>query len=99
MNTYSVRIGKSRNNKPITSYDSLLRLEYEYRKDDGKFVLCGKESWPEVKCLDCKKTDVVWAEACFVPGHRICPYCGSHLFLNSPVEEDGEWVLNRARFY
>jgi hypothetical protein len=37
-----------------------------------------------------------------VPGHRICPGCGSHWELASPTEserKDKQWILRRARFY
>lgn len=95
--SYRVRKGTSRRKSPVTGYDALLKLPYRETEDDGKEVrldVC--EPWPTVDCPDCGKAPLVWAEACFVPGHRICPCCGSHWSLDP---KDGSWLVRRARFY
>lgn len=100
MSDYSVRIGRSRRKHLPKSYDELVSLPYRSTDDDGKQVECGTEPWPDnVICPDCEKVVVVWAEACYVPGHRICPLCGSHFELCSPATRGGQWTLRRARFW
>ena len=100
MDEYMVRIGTARHQRALSSYDNFLRIPYRVAKDDGKTILCGSEPWPDsITCPDCYKAIIQWAEACFTPGHRICPFCGSHWSLNSPNEETDQWFLRRARFY
>ena len=99
MSSYLTRKGTANNKIYLISYAALLDLSYEYQPDDGKAIPCGTPEWPEnVQCPDCGEK-VVWAEACFTPGHRICKHCGSHWELHSPVEPEGQWFLRRARFY
>jgi hypothetical protein len=97
--TYSVRIGRARRKNPPKSYSELLSLPYRVANDDGKQVECGTRPWPtNVICPDCERAIVMWAEACYTPGHRICPLCGSHFELCSPATKGGQWFLRRARF-
>lgn len=106
MTDYSVRVGRSRRKHPTKSYKELLSLPYRDADDDGKQVECGLRPWPtNVVCPDCQKAAVVWAEACYVPGHRICPQCGSHWRLVLPEEREffgaepsKQWCLKRAQF-
>jgi ribosomal protein S27E len=103
MGDYTTRVGCAKDHIPPSCYNDLFALDYEYKPDDGKSVECGTEPWPDhVKCPDCEQAEVVWAEAGYVPGHRICPGCGSHWELASPTEserKDKQWILRRARFY
>lgn len=95
MNDYTTRVGAG---LPYKGKD-MYHMPYKRKLDDGKCVECGTEPWPEhVKCPDCEQAEVLWAEAGYVPGHRICPGCGSHWELFTR-EEDKQWVLRRARFY
>lgn len=111
---YETRVGGSRRMTSGPAFD----LAYVYRPDDG--ACWGpelREPWPEaVPCPDCARRGhpdhhVVWWEAAFAPGHRLCLWCGSHWSLGR-VEGDtgthgtgpgggplGLWVLRRARFY
>lgn len=94
---YHVYIGTSRRKTEVESYQDLMGLPKKIASDDGKIVITDKKSCPmDVACGDCGTT-VRWAEANFVPMHRICPKCGSHWELSTI--EDGEWILRRARFY
>lgn len=97
MSEYMVRIGtERRTNFKNVVYDELVDSPTKYVEDDGLLVKLGKEPWPEAECPDCHKCNVLWAEACYVPGHRICPCCGSHFSISC---QDEEWILRRARFY
>jgi len=99
MNDYSVKRGTSRRKKPVPNI-LMYHLPNRHAKDDDKQVECGTESWPtEVTCPDCKKSHIRWAEDGYVPGHRICPVCGSHWSLEAPASPGGQWILRRARFY
>lgn len=90
---------------PAPTYDALLALWAREAPDDGRTADCGTEPWPtNVPCPDCGNGPVIHAEACFVPGHRICPWCGAHWSLDRQRDEYGEavgerWILRRARFY
>jgi hypothetical protein len=104
---YSTRRGTARRTIAVSNAD-LCTLPYRERSDDGRELVCGTEPWPDrVLCPDCQRADVRWAEAGFVPGHRICPCCGSHWELTTRDARDGEpadrngnvWILRRARFY
>jgi hypothetical protein len=106
MSDYLCRYGRSEPlPEPVGSYDELLDLYQHEGADDGRQADCGTEPWPDdVLCPDCGQAPVLWAEAAFVPGHRICPWCGSHWNLDRQRDEYGEavgdrWVLRRARFY
>lgn len=97
---YTVRIGCRKRGRDAKSYEDLVDSAYKSAADDGKKTLCGTDPWPQnVTCPDCQKAEVVWAEAAYVSGHRICPHCGSHWSLESPDEPGGQWFLRRARFY
>ena len=103
MNEYHCRKGTAQNKRQLKDYNELLNLPYRQIDDDGRMVPCGTEPWPvDIICPDCRRQAVVHAEACFTPGHRICPGCGSHWSLESPSQDGqfgGEWFLQRARFY
>jgi hypothetical protein len=97
MNNYTTRIGKSRKRHPVNNYNELILQPTTLAPDDGNAKQLGTEAWPtDVICLDCGNGPIAWAEAGYVAGHRICPYCGSHWELFQ-VEE--EWSVRRARFY
>lgn len=111
MSTYKTRVGVLRRAEPVTDYAALLdgsEHAIEHHDDDGREALCGTEPWPtDVPCPDCELGPIAWAEAGFVPGHRICPWCGSHWSLETrdaaagePRNEHGRiWFVRRARFY
>lgn len=103
MSEYECKKGTSRRKSEATNR-GMYGLPYKWIKDDGKRVDCGTEPWPtDVICPDCGKAEVRWAEAGYVPGHRICPRCGSHWELNGDLDqketEKPRWILRRARFY
>ena len=99
MTDYCVRRGTSRWKTPISNRARDL-LHYRCQEDDGKQIECGTESWPDkIPCPDCGKEFIAWAEDGYVPGHRICHFCGSHWSLESPRIPGGQWFLQRARFY
>lgn len=76
---YHVRIGKSRRKNPVNSQRELFALPYRVAKDDGAIIVGGSL---EPTCADCKRGQLRWAEAGFVPWHRICDVCGSHWELH-----------------
>jgi hypothetical protein len=95
------RIGTRTSEDPVAVYADLVDAPYEIRETNPAEVwpVTGND-WPPSNCPDCatrghQERQVAWAEACYVPGHRICPWCGSHFSLET---EDGKWVLRRAVF-
>lgn len=76
---YHVRKGTRRKRTPVLVGDHY-SIPYREMKDDGaKIIHVGFD--PPV-CLDCNTGNLVWAEAGFVPWHRICNVCGSHWLLS-----------------
>lgn len=49
-------------------------------EDDGKTLLHAGDFTPI--CSDCERGHLQWAEAGYVPWHRICDVCGSHWDLH-----------------
>jgi hypothetical protein len=97
MKDYSVRVGVESREEPASTWSELFSMRYEICDDDGLVIDLGEEPWPDhVQCPDCKRSEIMWAEAGSVPGHRICPTCGSHWNM---YPKKGEWFLRRARFY
>lgn len=97
MRDYLVRKGIDDRETPASTWNELFSLKWSLEDDDGLVLNIGQEPWPEhVECPDCSKSEIAWAEAGNVPGHRICPACGSHWTIYS---RKGEWFLRRARFY
>lgn len=78
MDEYRVRVGVIVRKRPVKTYDALLGLPTEDAEDDGKVVYWGpgNHAWNEGVC-ECGGT-LRWAEAGYVPWHRICDRCGSH---------------------
>jgi hypothetical protein len=48
-------------------------------EDDGAIIVSGGQS---PQCPDCELGHLCWAEAGYVPWHRICGVCGSHWDLH-----------------
>lgn len=69
---------------PATDYKTLLDMEYEERPDDDLIVYTIARdqdcSWNEGVC-PCGGI-MRWAEAGYVPWHRICDRCGAHWELH-----------------
>lgn len=78
MAEYTVRIGTSKRKTPVKNYNALLDLPSREAKDDGKILVWGPGpwAWNSGPC-SCGGT-LQWAEAGYVPWHRICDRCGSH---------------------
>lgn len=66
---------------PAASYDDLLDQETEIIDDDGAAGLAVGAAVEEQKCPDCGVGELCWAEAGYVPWHRVCDRCGSHWSL------------------
>lgn len=114
--TYECRVGRSRRRTPAPDPGE---LRYDYRADDGlqSDPVHAPDGWPVLDCPDCARRGharhVEWWEAGYVPGTRICRYCGSYWDLTTmaavAMEQEGEigretapqgiWFLRRARFY
>ncbi len=75
--SYIVRRGTPEPQPTPKSYDALTDMAYVADNDDGTEVDVGTAPWPDCDCPDCGAV-LVWAEAGFMPGHRICPRCGGH---------------------
>lgn len=98
MGNYKVRIGERETF--AKDYTDLVDSDYRYAEDDGLSMVLGQKAWPQdVQCLDCRSSNIAWAEGCYVPGHRICPNCGSHWELRQPRGDEVDWIVRRARFY
>lgn len=76
MDNYTVRIGTRRAKKPAYG---LYGIPYRTVEDDGKTFMAGGQ---EPLCPDCCVGHLRWAEAGYVPWHRICDVCGSHWDLH-----------------
>lgn len=101
---YTVRVGRGVEPAGVVALDD---LPWEERQDDGLVVplphcdlcvtrpgvahICYREAAP---CADCHRGVLRWAEAGYVPWHRICGACGSHWDLHP-----AEGFYRRARFY
>jgi hypothetical protein len=104
--SYQCRYGRSRKKQPATSYEQLLRSPTRVGPDDGTVELSAtlEENGGQPACRDCKRGKLVWAEAAYVPWHRICDICGSHWDLHPLqfgvlLEHGGfmRWVDGRGR--
>lgn len=88
---YMTRVGASGRMSPVESYSELIDQPTHYRRDDGcTLIHVGPE---EPTCPDCRRGTLRWAEAGYVPWHRICTVCGSHWELhpvNYYLTADGE---------
>ena len=67
-----------------------MRLPYDERRNDGAMILAvTPEPWGgEPLCVDRQVGYLRWAEARFVPWHRICDVWGTHWDLHPIVEAD-----------
>lgn len=83
MDSYTVRVGTKKHKKPAQSYNDLLYLPTRCVDDDGLHLEHVGNISPT--CPDCKRGTLQWAEAGYVPWHRICDHCGSHWDLH-PVD-------------
>lgn len=88
MNTYMTRRG---NRKASTACENIYDIDYEEVEDDGLIVVAGGNL---PVCPDCGQGHLQWAEAGYVPWHRICDVCGSHWSLH-PVRYM-QWGVGRA---
>jgi len=103
---YRVMYGKGEGNyQPEDLYD----IPYKSGRDDGlkkSLPFCWEcsqhDDAPAHQCVrvqpicpDCDAGMLIWAEAGYVPWHRICNHCGSHWELHPGP--DG--YIQRARFY
>lgn len=73
---YMTRVGTRRRAEPVASYRELLRQPTRYQRDDGRMLVHAGPSEPT--CPDCQRGTLRWAEAGYVPWHRVCTCCGSH---------------------
>jgi hypothetical protein len=80
MTSYTTYRGTARGRTQARDIYSLPHREAE---DDGKILLSANHA--EMKCGDCGRGTLMWAEAGYVPWHRICGHCGSHWELH-PVQ-------------
>lgn len=67
---------------PTNPAADLYGIPYREAEDDGRICLGIGESVP---CADCGVGTLIWAEAGYVPWHRICNVCGSHWSLHPVV--------------
>lgn len=100
MNEYTARVGIGNGEEK-----DLYCIPCRETADDGKEVAipecpqCEAGEHPHLcpnvqpLCDDCHSGHLVWAEAGYVPWHRICNYCGSHWDLYPGKH------YRRARFY
>jgi hypothetical protein len=77
MTDYTVRIGTGRRQ---TAAADLYSIPYRCEADDGRIILHVGNFSP--RCADCRRGTLQWAEAGYVPWHRICDHCGSHWDLH-----------------
>lgn len=77
MTEHTIRIGTSRRRTPAPN---LYELPTRERRDDGAIILHVGDLAPV--CSDCGRGHLQWAEAGYVPWHRICDTCGSHWDLH-----------------
>jgi len=73
---HTVRIGRRDADDPA---NDLYGIEFEEADDDGKILVSGGI---QPVCPDCGHGHLQWAEAGYVPYHRICDVCGSHWDLH-----------------
>jgi hypothetical protein len=78
MSEHTCRVGTSRRKNPAGGRD-LYGLPFAEHPDDGRLILSGGT---EPVCADCGRGHLRWAEAGYVPWHRICDTCGSHWDLH-----------------
>jgi hypothetical protein len=89
-NGYTTFVGRSKRKRAATG-KKLYTLPIRECPDDGKTLLHAGD-W-NAKCPDCALGKLRWAEAGYVPWHRICDCCGSHWDLHPvqlAVDRDGE---------
>lgn len=75
MSEYMTRRGTRKGPHPTDIY----RIPYDEADDDGRIIVAGG-NFPI--CPDCGRGHLQWAEAGYVPWHRICDVCGSHWDLH-----------------
>lgn len=75
-----VRVGVRISPTPMGAYSDLLLQETREQQDDGRIILHAGDCQPI--CADCEVGRLQWAEAGYVPWHRICDRCGSHWDLH-----------------
>lgn len=81
----TVRRGTRRSRSPVAGYGALLEIPSRVARDDGRtLVHAGIEGVDAFLplCADCHVGRLRWAEAGYVPWHRICDVCGSHWDLH-----------------
>jgi hypothetical protein len=101
MSAHHVRIGRRRAEAPAAD---VYAIPYRESADDGRTILHAGDHSPI--CADCGRGTLQWAEAGYVPWHRICDVCGSHWDLHpitwgparSPEWRDDlvRWVQGRG---
>lgn len=74
--SYTTRRGRREDPRPA---ESIYGLPYEEADDDGRIIVAGGNC---PVCPDCGSGHLQWAEAGYVPWHRICDVCGSHWSLH-----------------
>lgn len=77
---YTTQRGSQRRQTPADDYADLLDQDTYYAPDDGAIILHVGDPLPI--CADCGSGRLQWAEAGYVPWHRICDICGSHWDLH-----------------
>lgn len=74
-------------------------------RDDGSIILHAGDLTPT--CSDCRQGKLQWAEAGYVPWHRICDHCGSHwdlhpmglVLLQVPHDEPRDLLPSKREHY
>lgn len=79
MAAYTTRRGAARRKNPVGP-QAMYDLPTRERPDDGAVILHVGDIAPT--CSDCGRGTLRWAEAGYVPWHRICDACGSHWDLH-----------------
>jgi hypothetical protein len=77
MSEYYVLKGARRSRRPAKNVHDIASRR---TSDDGARVVHAGDHTPT--CTDCGAGELVWAEAGYVPWHRICGLCGSHWDLH-----------------
>ena len=75
--SYLVYKGTAKTPKPNRD---IYKIPHKICKDDGETILHVGDWFPT--CPDCGRGTLQWAEAGYVPWHRICSHCGSHWELH-----------------
>jgi len=80
MGNYTCLMGIVTLETAARDYGELVSQPTRGAEDDGAIILHAGEHPPQ--CRDCSCGHLLWAEAGYVPWHRICDRCGAHWELH-----------------